>query len=173
MDIKMIFCLFKLLTYASAGMYRLQRTSSGLWMPSQMSKRPWRSLRLSRRPPRTTRGSRRPLRSSRRPRRMARGPKRLPQMSKRPPQVTCRCLEGREDRGGRLQGCEDTATFFPDSQCRCTAFSILNSRMQGTGFAGSSHSRIQNRKGRASLQSRVKQRAGMCRRNREIATFPF
>ena len=119
MDIKMIFCLFKLLTYASAGMYRLQRTSSGLWMPSQMSKRPWRSLRLSRRPPRTTRGSRRPLRSSRRPRRMARGPKRLPQMSKRPPQVTCRCLEGREDRGGRLQGCEDTATFFPDSQCRC------------------------------------------------------
>ena len=33
--------------------------------------------------------------------------------------VTCRCLEGREDRGGRLQGCEDTATFFPDSQCRC------------------------------------------------------
>ena len=46
---------------------------------------------------------------------------------------------------------DSNTPFSPSSQCRCTAFSILNSRMQGTGFAGSSHSRIQNRKGRASL----------------------
>ena len=52
--------------------------------------------------------------------------------------------------GSRNRG-DANAPFFPSSQCRCTAFSILNSRMQGTGFAGSSHSRIQNRKGRASL----------------------
>ena len=38
----------------------------------------------------------------------------------------CSLLKGHEGRRGHFK------PFFPNSQCRCTAFAIVNSRMQGT-----------------------------------------
>ena len=47
-------------------------------------------------------------------------------------QVTCMCIEGREDRRRGLQGLEDrledTATFFPNLQCQCMAVRFRFSR---------------------------------------------
>ena len=64
----------------------------------------------------------------------------------------------------------EAPTISSDLQCRCRSVWILNSRMQGTGFAGSLHSRIQNPNCPASYQCAAAQTG---RRNNALNKAAF